>query len=106
MLTTGGMFGVNDESNAVIRKLQGHRTVAQRVMEYYGLQKEDLVKAKKLKEMGVKHTERLAQLGVSKQQFEALFEDILDFTEDEPSDESGKPGAGESVGKRARNAKK
>ena len=75
-------------------------------MEYFGLHKSDMVKAKKLKELGVKHTPRLAELGVSKEAFEKLFEDILDFDEDVVDGAGAEPGAGKGSGKRAGNAKK
>jgi len=55
------------------------KTVEQRVMDYYGITKADFTNTKKLKEAGVKHTTRLAELGVTKERFEGMFENVLDF---------------------------
>ena len=81
-MTSNSVFGSTPETTAVLNKMMGHRSVAERVMEYYGLRKEDLIKPKKLKEMGVRHTKRLDELGVSKEAFENLFADVLDFDGD------------------------
>lgn len=77
MVTTSSVFGTTPETIAVMRKLQGHRTVADIVCRFFGFQKEDLIKAEKLKKMGLKYHDRLGELGVSKEAFVALFEDVL-----------------------------
>lgn len=76
MLTTGNVFGT-DAAQAVMYKLAGYRTVAERVCEYFGLQKEDLTKAEKLKSAGVALTPRLIELWVKKEDLQGLFKDIL-----------------------------
>lgn len=103
MLTAGNMFASTPETEEIFR-----RTPAKVVMEYFGLQKEDLAKPKKLKEMGVKHTARLAELGVSKEKFEEIFADVLDFDEpaNEPTRTSEDAGAVERTGNRAPRTKK
>jgi hypothetical protein len=82
MITTlAGAFGDEAVNNAneVLYALQGMKTVEQRIMDYYGITKADFTNTKKLKEAGVKHTPRLAELGVTKERFEGLFKDVLDF---------------------------
>lgn len=82
MITTlSGAFGEDAVNNAneVLYALQGMKTVEQRIMDYYGITRADFTNTKKLREAGVKHTPRLAELGVTKERFEGLFKDVLDF---------------------------
>lgn len=82
MITT--LSSIGDEavanSNAVLMRMQGHRTPEEKVCEYFGIKREDFNNSKALKLAGVRHTPRLAELGLSKEKFEAMFSHILDFT--------------------------
>jgi hypothetical protein len=81
MITT--LASIGDESvansNAVLARMRGFRTNDEKVMEYFGITKDDFRNTKKLKQAGVQHTKRLEELGISKEIFEKMFEDVLDF---------------------------
>lgn len=88
MTTTGNFMSEDGVRNAqdVIARMQGYRTPRERIKEYYGIQDADFTNTKKLKMAGVAHTKRLAELGITKDMFEEMFADVLDFNtkEDEP----------------------
>ena len=72
-----------NNTQEVIRRMQGFRTPIQKVKEFYGITDADLANTKKLKAAGVKHNARLAELGVSKELFEQMFSEVLDFNQTE-----------------------
>ncbi len=82
MITTlSGAFGDEAVQNAnqVLHRMQGYRTFKELISEYYGVPVADFSNTKKLRMAGVKHTPRLAELGVTKEKFEEIFADVLDF---------------------------
>jgi len=92
MITTlSGAFGDEavQNANAVLQRMQGYRTYKELISEYFGVPMADFSNTKKLKMAGVKHTPRLAELGVSKEKFEEIFADVLDFNTQEDVEQSG-----------------
>jgi hypothetical protein len=59
--------------------MRGFRTDEEKVSEYFGIRQEDFLNSKKLKQAGVQHTAKLEEMGISKERFEKMFCDVLDF---------------------------
>lgn len=84
MVTTtqsSGVFWSNDETNQILYRLAWYRTPIAIIKEYYGIQDSDLTNTKKLEKMGVKWTERLWELWVTKDTFNSIFNEVLYDTE-------------------------
>ena len=85
--------GINQETNAVIAKMNGQRTLEGRLAEYFGISEEDLGKSVKLKRTGVRYFPQLAKLGVSLETFKDYFKDTLELDDQgQPvTNDNGKP---------------
>lgn len=76
--TTASVYG-NDETNKVLFKLNGGKTALWIIKDYYGLRDDELKNSKRLKELNVKWLPRIWELGCTKEQFDTLFGDVIDY---------------------------
>ena len=82
VVTTGSVFG-NNEANRVMLEIAWYKTPLKVVKDYFWVRDEELKNTKRLKELWVKWIERLSEVWCSKEQFDLLFNDVLDYGDNE-----------------------
>lgn len=78
VVTTGAVFG-NEETNRVMLEIAWYKTPLKIIKEFFWLRDEELKNSKRLKELWVKWLPRLWELWCSQEQFNILFDDVLDY---------------------------
>lgn len=79
MVTTTGSVYWNDETNKILFKLSWWKTALSIIMDYYWLRQDELKNSKRLKELWVKWLPRIWELGCTQEQFNTLFDDVIDY---------------------------
>ena len=76
--TTASIYG-NEETNKVLFQINGWKTALGIIKDFYGLRDDELKNSKRLKELNVRWLPRIWELGCTKEQFDTLFGDVIDY---------------------------